>query len=134
MVARRIASGFALVAGLLVAAEMAFALDQRLDAGKLALRLLPSGAERLVFIARDHVWIPGSGDFNNPVERGATVEILAFNAARASFSIPAGLGSPGWRWLRDDSGYVYANRLAPGGPSPVRYLKARLHGPIRIVI
>lgn len=105
----------------------AHATDQPIAGAKLVLRR--SGTrEKLVFVSRDPATLfPAIGGNDDPATGtpgGATLDIFSENEGRATFDLPAGLGSPGWRVKDTARSHVFAydNKAAPAGPSAVRKL------------
>jgi hypothetical protein len=113
-------TALALVLGSCVGAA---ATDQPIVAEELSMRAGARG--RLVFVSHDpHLLVPAVGSADDPTTGtpgGCLVELFTHAGTHGTLAIPPGLGKPGWRILTQGTPtYLYQNRQAPSGPSPVR--------------
>jgi hypothetical protein len=107
-------------------APPAAATDQPIDGLRLALKR-GAGRERLAFVSRDpRLPFPPVGSADDPAggtPGGALIELFSGSGENAALAVPPGEGRPGWTAGADR--YVFSNRAAPGGPSPVAVVVLR---------
>jgi hypothetical protein len=91
--------------------------DQPLPGLKLVLKDR-AGRQRGVYVAKSAlVALPAPGSADDPTASGGTVVVSNPDTGEsASFPLPA----EGWRTSSTGTVYRFTNRLAPGGPSPVK--------------
>jgi hypothetical protein len=134
---------FAAVACLLVlgAGSAAFAVDQPISGSKLQLKTsgkLSSVKRQLLFVSKDPGFLfPDIGGNDDPQQLGAFIDIvgLPHRGGITTFSLPAGVGKPGWTAKEGDHpSYRFDNGDAPSGISPVRIAQLKEGKQIKILI
>lgn len=83
---------FAVSLAVLLCASSAHALDHTIPAVKLRLKRSASGKESLLLVSKQPAF-----PVEDPSVVGATVELFAGDGGHATFTIPPGLGDPGWK-------------------------------------
>ena len=83
---------FAVSLTVLLCASSAHALDHTIPAAKLRLKRSASGKESLVLLSKQPAF-----PVEDPSVVGATVELFSGSGGHATFAIPPGLGTPGWK-------------------------------------
>lgn len=107
--------------------------DRRL--GSAWLRIVArDGGSKVTFSSSDpSIPSPLAGGADDPSLAGATVELFPAGEARHTWTLPAGVGRPGWKVApRPGLAYLFANPAAPAAPSTVRRLALRAKPQLRL--
>jgi hypothetical protein len=109
--------------------ESALAADRELNGGKLDVRR-HDGKEQFTFSSKDPAFLfPTIGSGDDPgtgSPGGALIEILSVVEPTVAFTVPTGVGKPGWAAkLGTVSRHTYTNTTAPSGPTPIKKMQMR---------
>jgi hypothetical protein len=109
----------AAIACFLLAPGTAAALDQPIMGGRLQLRTLASGKQKLVFRSNDPTFsYPLRGDTDDPLTQGLVVELFAPAAPSASMTAPATGADPGWTFGKGT--YKFRRGATPATVTPIK--------------
>ena len=105
------------------------AVEQPVPGRTLTLRVLSSGAQRMLFVVRSTAIVaPSPGGPDDPTVVGATVALRAASGESAALDLPAS----GWSLNAAGTAYRYRNPAAPGGPSAVKVALVKDHATLRV--
>jgi hypothetical protein len=114
----------------------AMAVDYPIDAKRLVVKKNALGARSLKFVGVDSAnAVPATVSPDNPAfgtPGGVVVDLFSGGEGQGSFSIPVGLGDPGWS-AKPTPEYRFKNVNAPVGPSLAKLAFLRWGAAIKLV-